>query len=100
MRFKVNKSLPNIIRSSGSCRNLTSNSQFQNDTNRFSEIREKSLRKDNWNLFVGDTKYTTNFFMQFKDSFTKKLYDRHLIQSGLYSLRLILISMCILDYFV
>ena len=57
------------------------------------------MRKDNWNLFVGDTKFKTNFFMQFKDAFTKKLYDRHLITSGIYSLRLILISMCLLDFF-
>jgi len=34
------------------------------------KIRENSIKKDNWNLFVGDPRYKTNFFLQFTDPST------------------------------
>jgi hypothetical protein len=34
------------------------------------------MKKDNWNIFVGDARYKTNFFLLFKDSATSTLYER------------------------
>jgi len=42
-------------------------------------MRDRSLKKDNWNMFVGDLRYKTNFFLQFCDISTKRLYERHLM---------------------
>ena len=60
-------------------------------------LRELSLRKDNWNIYVGDPRYKTNFFLQFLDSSTKLLYEKSLLEgSPVYSLRCLLIGTWIL----
>ena len=53
-------------------------------------MRDRSLKKDNWNLFVGDARYRTTFFMRFKDKATKSLYERHIMSTTMYSVRCVL----------
>ena len=49
---------------------------------------------------MGDSRYKTNFFLQFIDKFTKKLYERHLMPSALYSIRLFIMAATIYDLIV
>ena len=59
-------------------------------------MRDRSLKKDNWNLFVGDSRYRTTFFMQFNDKATKSLYERHLMSTTIYSVRCVLAALWVL----
>ena len=59
-------------------------------------MRDRSLRRDNWNLFVGDSRYRTSFFMQFNDKATKSLYERHIMSSTMYSVRCLLAALWVL----
>lgn len=63
-------------------------------------MRENSIKKDNWNLFVGDVRYKTNFFLNFLDPSLKTLFDNHLLTSSLYSIRLFIILICLVDLFL
>lgn len=56
-------------------------------------LRDMSLKKDNWNLFVGDTRYKTSFFLQFLEVSTKRLYERHLLNTNIYSIRCTMLAM-------
>jgi hypothetical protein len=56
-----------------------------------SVLRENSIKRDNWNMFVGDPRYKTNFFLQFLDRSTKSLYDRGLVGQAAYSIRLMVL---------
>jgi hypothetical protein len=62
-------------------------------------MRGLSLKKDNWNLFVGDTRYRTTFFMQFIDKSTKTLYERHIMSTTMYSVRCLLAALWVLLIF-
>ena len=37
-------------------------------------INEKTLKRDSWNMFVGESRYKTNFFLQFLDQATAALF--------------------------
>lgn len=56
-------------------------------------IRDMSLKRDNWNFFVGADRFKTNFFLQFLDPSMKDLYERHNIESTAYSRRCIYLAM-------
>eukprot|EP00347_Sterkiella_histriomuscorum_P018326 403345932 len=68
--------------------------------NQISSLREKSLKSDRWNLFVGDNRYKTNFMLQFKDRFTSILYEKSLLPNAIYSIRMFILTMAIFDLFV
>ena len=57
---------------------------------KFKEMREKTILKDNWNLFVSDPEFKTDFLLRFKTSSTQQLYEKHLISSSKYSLRVMM----------
>ena len=63
-------------------------------------MRDLSTKKDNLNLFVGDQRYKTNFFLQFYDRSTKILYEKHSIESCGYSARLMLGAMWVSILFI
>lgn len=56
-----------------------------------SMLRENSIKRDNWNVFVGDPRYKTNFFLQFLDRSTRSVYERGLIGQAAYSIRLMIL---------
>jgi hypothetical protein len=64
--------------------------------NKVKEMRERTIARDNWNYFVGDPDYKTNFFLQFKSPFISMQYSKHLIASSVFSLRI----MCQLIFLV
>ena len=64
------------------------------------QVRENSIKKDNWNLFVGDPRYKTNFFLQFLDSSLYTLYENHILAISYYSVRFFIIFICLLDIFM
>ena len=37
-------------------------------------MNEKTLKRDSWNMFVGESRYKTNFFLQFLDKTTAALF--------------------------
>jgi hypothetical protein len=41
------------------------------ERSRMAVVRDLSLRKDNWNIYVGDPRYKTNFLLQFVDASTR-----------------------------
>mmetsp|Transcript_39560 Transcript_39560/g.38068 ORF Transcript_39560/g.38068 Transcript_39560/m.38068 type:complete len:180 (+) Transcript_39560:30-569(+) len=57
------------------------------------DLRNNCIKKDSWNIFVGDPQYKTNFFLQFKNQFIETIYERYILKSALYSIRLIIIMM-------
>ena len=104
MHFKINKAQPRIVVKSktgdislGKPKRIET---FQGYQSEICQLRENSLKKDNWNLYVGDVKYKTNFFLQFKNQFTKNIYQKHLYKSSLYSLRAMLIVMSFCELFL
>ena len=56
--------------------------------------------KDNWNIFVGDERYKTNFFLKFVDKGTESLYSRSLIPSSRYSIRLLILVIAIIEAYL
>lgn len=44
--------------------------------------------------------YKTNAILQFEDRFTKKVYEKQLIPSAIYSIRIMLIMMWLSDFFL
>ena len=52
---------------------------------------EKSKQRLNWNFFVGDPRFRFDFFLKFRVPTTAKTYERLLIGSSLYSIRLMLL---------
>ena len=62
---------------------------FQNQ-HKIKEMREKTMLRDNWNYFVNDEESKTDTILRFKKPHTKTLYEKHLIASSAYSLRIIL----------
>ena len=101
MKYKINKNQSSLIkkpaiskRGGGGLSLIPSSAN-----NQMLNIRENSLKKDNWNIYVGDCQYKTNFFLQFKNQYTKSIYENHLFNSSLYSIRILLIVMGILDIF-
>ena len=64
-------------------------------------MRDRSLKKDNWNLFVGDARYRTTVLMRFKDKATKTLYERHIMSTTMYSVRCLLVALwVVLTFFM
>lgn len=49
---------------------------------------------------MGDPRYKTNFFLRFVDKTIKSLYERHIINSAHYSIRLMVIFMFLIDTFI
>ena len=56
--------------------------------------------KDNWNIFVGDERYKTNFFLKFVDKGTESLYSRSLIPSSRYSIRLLILVIALIEAYL
>lgn len=56
--------------------------------------------KDNWNIFVGDPRYKTDFFLRFLDPSTDGLYRRSLIPATKYSLRLLILVTALAFFYV
>jgi hypothetical protein len=69
---------------------------FQNQ-NKVKEMREKTMLRDNWNYFVNDEDSKTDTILRFKKPHIKSLYEKHLIASSAYSLR-IMIGLATLSY--
>lgn len=65
--------------------------------NHITQLREKSQKSDKWNLFVGDSRYKTNFMLHFKDRFTRMIYEKQLLPNSFYSIRLLIILMAFFD---
>lgn len=63
-------------------------------------VRDNTLKKEKWNLFVGDKRYKTNFILQFLDRFTKTFYERQLIPSSMYSIRTFIAFLWFFDIFI
>ena len=53
-----------------------------------------SLKRDNWNFFVGDPRYRTTFYLRFLDPSIRQLYDKHNLETSVYSTRCILVVIC------
>jgi hypothetical protein len=62
---------------------------YQNQ-NKVKEMREKTMLRENWNYFVNDEDSKTDTILRFKKPHIKSLYEKHLIASSAYSLRIIL----------
>jgi len=54
------------------------------------------MTRDHWNYFVGDSEYKTDPFLRFSNSFIKGQYQKHLIASSAYSLRILLVLLQII----
>jgi hypothetical protein len=54
------------------------------------ESRDKTMYRDNWNYFVGDTDYKTDALLRFQEKHMKFQYQKFLIASSAYSLRILL----------
>jgi hypothetical protein len=63
------------------------------------EMRDKTIAKDNWNYFVADSEYKTDLLLRFKTPFIQQQYEKHLIASSMYSLRVVLAVAALLNYF-
>jgi len=70
---------------------------FHAPKNPVQELRDKSMQKDKWNMFVGDRRYKTNSLLQFLDRFTKNIYEKQLLPTASYSVRLLLVAMALAD---
>ncbi len=57
------------------------------NTGTLTTLRENSLKRDNFNIFVGDANFKTNFFLMFKSNHTKFMYHNQLVNFNHYSLR-------------
>jgi hypothetical protein len=59
---------------------------------RMQMMRERTMKRDSWNMFVGETRYKTNFFLRFLDHSTKAVFERQNLcqSSSLYSVRCLL----------
>lgn len=57
-------------------------------------MNEKTLKRDTWNMFVGEARYKTNFFLQFLDQATAALFQRQNLHSStvIYSVRCLLLA--------
>ena len=64
------------------------------------DLRERIIARDNWNFFVSDEEYRTDFFMRFKTPFIQQQYEKSLIYSSVYSLRILLVAITALSYYV
>ena len=77
--FKVNKDQSSIIIKSnkGNCRvgSLQKTSSLSVFKSKMSELRENALNKENYNFFVGDEHYKTDFFLRFKEPSKKLIYE-------------------------
>ena len=58
--------------------------------NTVKETRDKTILRDNWNYFVSDDDAKTDAILRFKKPHIKNLYEKHLIASSAYSLRILL----------
>lgn len=61
------------------------------------DLREKIMTRESWNFFVGDEDYKTNFFLQFRSPFVANVYEKHLLASSIYSMRVILFLITIIN---
>lgn len=66
---------------------------------KFKDLREKTITRENWNYFVGDTEFKTDNFLRFKQPIIIQQYEKHLIASSAYSLRIVLGVLFILNIF-
>ena len=92
---KSNKALPSI--------GLVHNDSNNKNTIKQSVIsinRENSIKRDNWNLLVGDARYKTNFFLRFNDAGVRIIYEKSLLPTAYYSIRLFIIMICLVDIFM
>ena len=48
------------------------------------------MKRDNWNFFVGDPRYRTTFYLRFLDPSIRQLYDKHNLETPVYSTRCVL----------
>ena len=46
----------------------TNTSKIIGGQNRFKDLRERTLTRDNWNYFVGDQEYKTDMFLRLHES--------------------------------
>ena len=56
--------------------------------NKILTLTEKMQERNNWNYFVGDQRFKTNFFLQFLSATTANIYELQVIAGSLYSIRL------------
>ena len=52
-------------------------------------MREKTARRANWNLYVGDLRYKTNFWLSFAIKSTNFAFENTKLSTSLYSIRCI-----------
>ena len=57
------------------------------------------MARDNWNYFVGEQDFKTDFLLRFKSPLTKVQYEKHLFASSVFSLRLVLTLFACLGMF-
>ena len=59
--------------------------------NQIASLLEKSQQRQNWNFFVGDQRYRTDFFLRFLTPTTARMYEIQFLSGSLYSSRIWLI---------
>lgn len=64
------------------------------------DMREKMMMRDNWNCFVGDADYKTDAVLRFKEKHIKYQYEKFLLASSAYSLRVMLSIMAIASLWI
>ena len=64
------------------------------------ESREKTMYRDNWNYFVGDSDYKTDALLRFQEKHMKYQYHKFLLASSAYSLRILLTLTTLLNIFL
>ena len=66
-------------------------------SNKIKEMREKTMIRDNYNYFVGDQDYHTNHFLKFKKKHISDNYEKHLLSSSSYSLRILIVLLSLIS---
>ena len=64
------------------------------------ESRDKTMYRDNWNYFVGDTDYKTDSLLRFQEKHMKYQYHKFLLASSAYSVRILLTLATVLNLYL
>ena len=64
------------------------------------ESRDKTMYRDNWNYFVGDTDFKTDSLLRFQEKHMKYQYHKFLLASSAYSVRILLTLATVLNLYL
>jgi hypothetical protein len=62
------------------------------------QIKLNSIEKGNWNFFVGDKNYKTDFFLRFYGANVDSIYQHSLMASNQYTVRLLLLVFALINF--